>query len=165
MSAEADLVIARHFSAPLDQVLQAWTDCDQVSRWWGPQGYTTPFCRIDLRVGGTFLICMRSPEGKDLWSTGTYRDIVPQSLIVSTDSFSDENGSVVAPTHYGFGPDFPEELLLIVKFEERDGGTALTIRHRGIPLGEDYGNTRIGWSEPLGKLAGVLEPVAAGTAL
>jgi len=49
----------------------------------------------------------------------------------------------------------------VVTFEERDGGTELIIRHRGIPLGEDYGSTRIGWSQSLRKLADVLEPVGA----
>jgi uncharacterized protein YndB with AHSA1/START domain len=162
MSAEADLVMSRLLDAPLEGVWQAWTDCDRLSRWWGPSGYTTPFCRIDLRVGGRFLVCMRSPEGKDIWNTGVYREILPGRRIVSTDSFADERGNVVPPAHYGFGPDFPDELLLTITFDQRDGETELTVRHSGIPLGEDYGNTRIGWSQSLRKLAALLEPVPAG---
>jgi uncharacterized protein YndB with AHSA1/START domain len=44
-------------------------------RWWGPRVYTSPSCRIDLRVGGRYLVCMRSPQGEDYWSTGAYREI------------------------------------------------------------------------------------------
>jgi uncharacterized protein YndB with AHSA1/START domain len=162
MSAEADLVISGHLAAPPARVWEAWTGCDEVRRWWGPAAYTTPYCRMDLRVGGSFLLCMRSPEGTDYWSTGTYKEIVPGRRLVSTDSFADEMGNTVSPTQYGFGPDFPEKLELVVTFEERDGETELTIRHRGIPLGEDYGHVRKGWSESLRKLENVLEPVMAG---
>jgi hypothetical protein len=71
---------------------------------------------------------------------------------------------VVSPTTYGLEPDLPEQLLLIATFEERDGGTDLTVRHRGIPLGEEYGNTRIAWGQSMNKLAALLEPVPAGRA-
>lgn len=74
------LVIRRILDAPREAVWKAWTDPDRLMRWWGPEGFTSPACRIDLRVGGKYLFCMRSPEGKDYWSTGVYRDIVPSLL-------------------------------------------------------------------------------------
>ncbi|MGZ5555339.1 MAG: SRPBCC domain-containing protein, partial [Candidatus Aminicenantales bacterium] len=46
------LVIDRVFDAPRERVWMAWTDPDLVRRWWGPKGFTTPVCRISLRVGG-----------------------------------------------------------------------------------------------------------------
>src|SRR5207249_10001297 len=67
-------------------------DPERAKRWWGPEGFTAPFIKIDLRVGGKYLFCMRSPDGKDYWSTGVYREIVPLQRIVSTDSFADEKG-------------------------------------------------------------------------
>jgi uncharacterized protein YndB with AHSA1/START domain len=160
MSAEADLVISRHIRAPRERVWEAWTECEQLKRWWGPTGYRATHCRIDLRVGGSFLVCLRSPDARELWSTGRYEEVVSRERLVATDSFADENGNVVPPARYGFGPDFPDELLLVVTLEEREGGTQLTLRHRGIPLGEDYGSTRIGWSQSLRKLADLLEPAA-----
>jgi uncharacterized protein YndB with AHSA1/START domain len=45
-----------------------------------------PVCKIDLRVGGKFLYCMRTPDGKDYWNTGVYCEIVERERIVSTDS-------------------------------------------------------------------------------
>lgn len=149
---ERALVITRDFDAPRSLVFKAWTDPDQVMNWWGPKGFTTPFCSIDLRPGGIFHYCMRSPEGKNFWGRGVYREIVPLERIVCTDSFSDEKGNVVPATHYGMSADFPLEMLLTVTFEEHEGKTKLTLRHVGIPSAEgDSCNT--GWTESLERLA------------
>jgi uncharacterized protein YndB with AHSA1/START domain len=40
---------------------------------------------------------MRSPEGRDFWSTGEYREIVPTERLVFTGSFADARGNVVRP--------------------------------------------------------------------
>ena len=76
-SGDQVVVITRVFDAPRELVWRAWTECERLMRWWGPKGFTTPFCKIDLRAGGVYRNSMRSPEGKDYWSTGTYREIVP----------------------------------------------------------------------------------------
>ena len=155
-SLDRELVITRIFDAPREQVWKAWTEPEHTKRWWGPKGFTSPVSRIDLRVGGKYLNCMRSPEGRDFWSTGVYREIVPLERIVCTDSFADENGSVVPAMHYGMGPDFPLEMLVTVTFEELEGGTKLTLRHAGIPEGRMSELTEAGWKESFDKLAGVL---------
>jgi len=139
--AEADggeeLTITRVFNAPRDLVWRAWTEPEFVKRWWGPRGFTSPVARIDLRVGGKYVNCMRSPEGKDYWSTGVYQEIVEPERIVCTDSFADEEGNVVSASHYDMSPEFPLEMLLTVRFEEQDEAHAnphrLPIRggHRG----------------------------------
>jgi uncharacterized protein YndB with AHSA1/START domain len=154
---ESELLIMRVFNAPRELMWKAWTEPGLVKRWWGPKGFTTPFCKIDLRVGGAFLNCMRSPEGKDYWSTGVYREIVEPERIVHTDCFSDEKGTVVPATHYGMSAEFPLEMLVTVIFEEFGGKTRLTLRHVGIPPGEDSDGARQGWSESFDKLAEVLK--------
>ena len=121
------LTITRVFDAPREPVWQAWTEPEHLRRWWGPKGFTSPVCRIDLRVGGAYLYCMRSPEGRDFWSTGVYREIVPLERLVCTDSFADEKGNVVPASHYGMSSDFPLELQVTVTFEEHDGKTKLTV--------------------------------------
>src|SRR3989441_11491469 len=72
-----ELTIARVFDAPRESVWKAWTDPERAKRWWGPEGFTAPFIKIDLRVGGKYLFCMRSPDGKDYWSTVFYNDTAP----------------------------------------------------------------------------------------
>ncbi|MGB8216216.1 MAG: SRPBCC domain-containing protein [Candidatus Methanoperedens sp.] len=153
---ERELVITRIFDAPRELIWKSWTEPERVKRWWGPKGFTAPFCKIDLRVGGVFLYCMRSPEGKDYWSTGVYREIVPMERIVCTDSFADEEGNVVPATFYGMSPDFPLEMLVTVTFEEFGGKTKLILQHTGIPPGADKEGAEQGWNESFDKLAGIL---------
>ena len=51
-----DLVVTRIFDAPVEQVWKAWSDPDQVMRWWGPHGFTAPVAKMDFREGGTSLV-------------------------------------------------------------------------------------------------------------
>ena len=148
-----EIIITRIFDAPRELVWKAWTEPERMMRWWGPKGFTSPYCKTDLRVGGVYLNAMRSPEGRDYWSTGVYREIVPLERIVCTDSFADENGNVVPATHYGLRADYPLELLVTVTFEEYGGKTRLTLRHTGFPSGEERDNARDGWNTSLDKLA------------
>ena len=148
-----ELVISRHFNAPRELVWRAWTEPERMMRWWGPKGFSAPSCRIDLRVGGSYLGCMRSPDGKDYWSTGVYREIVPPARLVCTDSFADEKGNVVPASHYGMPGEWPAELLITVTFEVEDGGTRMTLRHSGLPPGEMTKECEAGWNESFDKLA------------
>ena len=154
-TAEPELVITRVFDAPRELVFMAWTEPEHFVRWWGPKGFTTPFCTIDLWPGGVMHHCMRSPDGQDIWSKGVFREIVVPERIVFTDSFADAEGNVVPPTHYGMSPDWPLETLLTVTFDEHEGGkkTKVTLRHAGIPSGADRDGTEQGWTESLDRLA------------
>jgi uncharacterized protein YndB with AHSA1/START domain len=54
--------IERVFHAPRQRVFDAWTTCDALSQWWGPKGWTVPFCEIDFRPGGTWRYMMRGQD-------------------------------------------------------------------------------------------------------
>lgn len=152
-SGERELVIARLFDAPRQLVWKAWTDPEHLMKWWGPKSFTAPVCKMDFRVGGKYLFCMRSPEGQDFWSTGVYREIVPLEKIVCTDSFADENGNIVPASQYGMPGDWPEELLVTITFEDEDGKTKMTLKHVGLPEGEMGEMAGAGWNESFDKLA------------
>jgi len=154
---EKEFVITRTFDAPRELMWKAWTDPESVKRWWGPKDFTSPVSKIDFRVGGSYLNCMRSPEGQDYWSTGVYREIVEPEKIVYTDSFSDAEGNLVSASYYGMSGDWPLELLVTVTFEEHGGKTRLTLRHIGIPAGENRDMAKAGWDESFDKLAEYLE--------
>ncbi len=153
---EKELTITRTFDAPRDLVWKAWTIPDLIMRWWGPKGFTAPVAKIDLRVGGKSLSCMRSPDGRDFWSTGTYREIVPPERIVTTDSFADEKGNIVPASKYGMTGDWPLELLVTVTFETQRNKTKFTLRHEGMPPGEMMEMAKAGWNESFDKLDAVL---------
>lgn len=154
---EKELVITREFDAPRELVWRAWSEPEMFKRWWGPEGYTAPVVEIDFRVGGKFLGCMRAPNGKDFWSTGTYLEIVEPERIVTTDSFADEKGNVVPASHYGFPEDHPTEMKVTVTFEDLGGDrTRMTLLHEGLPGGAMREGAGQGWSTSFDKLAAVL---------
>jgi uncharacterized protein YndB with AHSA1/START domain len=157
---EQALVITRVFDAPRELVFKAWSEPERAMRWWGPKGFTTPVCKIDFRVGGTFLNCMRAPDGKDYWSTGVYQKIVEPERIVCTDSFADAEGNVVPASHYGMVGEFPIEMLVTVTFEDQDGKTKMTLRHAGMPAGDNRDGANQGWNESFDKLAEYLGGIA-----
>jgi uncharacterized protein YndB with AHSA1/START domain len=121
----------------------------------GAKGFTLPFCKIDLRPGGVMHCCMRSPEGQDIWCTGVYREVVEPSLLVSTDFFSDEEGSLVQPSHYGMSPE-PSETLVTVTFAEHDGKTKLTLQQGVLKSVTERHGAQQGWTETLDRLADYL---------
>jgi uncharacterized protein YndB with AHSA1/START domain len=148
-----DLIITRVFDAPRELVWKAWTEPERVKEWWGPKVFAAPVIKIDLRVGGKYLYCMRDPDDKDYWSTGVYREIVPMQRIVYTDNFADEKGNRVPASHYGMSGDWPSELLVTVTFEQTGGKTKMTLQHVGLPWGQMSDLALIGWNESFDKLA------------
>ncbi|MBI4357970.1 MAG: SRPBCC domain-containing protein [Candidatus Omnitrophica bacterium] len=162
-----ELIITRIFDAPRELVWKAWTKPDRVMRWWGPKIFKSPSCKIDFRVGGKYLFCMRSDIGekawkKGIWSTGVYNEIVPMEKIVCTDCFADEHGNVVSAAHYGMTGDFPLEMLVTVTFSAEGGSasggeksrekTKMTLQHTGLPA-EMKEDCKTGWNESFDKLA------------
>ncbi len=159
--ASAELIVTRFFDARRELVWKAWTEPWRTMRWWGPSGFTSPASKIDLRVGGKYHNCMRSPDGKDFWSTGEYREIVEPSRLVMTDSFADEKGNVVPASHYGFSADFPE-MLITVTLEDLGDKTMLVLRHSTIDNSElkDRDEMEQGWEEFFDKLDAFLASAA-----
>ncbi len=153
MVGESEIVITRVFDAPRDIVFKAWTEPERLMRWWGPKGFTTPFCQADLRPGGVFLYCMRSPEGHDVWGKGVYLEVVPPERIVYTDTFADEEGNTVEPTHYGMSPAHPRETLVTVTFTDHEGKTKVTLQHAMPAAVPERSGTQQGWTEMLDRLA------------
>lgn len=156
---EWEVVITRVFDAPRELVFKAWTDCGLFRRWWGPKGYTTPFCQIDARPGGQFFSSMRSPEGQEYWSKGVCRELVAPERLVMTDSFADEKGNIVPASYYGMGEDWPIEMLISVRLEEHEGKTRLTLRHGGAGAiaAEARRDMEQGWNESFDKLVELLQ--------
>jgi len=153
------LMIVRTFDSPREKVWKAWTEPNRFVRWWGPKGFTTPVFNIDLRLGGKYLYCMRSPEGQDFWGTGIFREIKEPERLVITDSFADPKGNIVPASYYGLSEGFPLQMLIAVTFEEQDGRTRLVLEHSGIGSisTTDRENMQQGWNESLDKLAGYLK--------
>ncbi len=145
------LVIQRVFRLPASSVWRALTEEEEFKKWWGPKDFTTPYSKMENKVGGRYLSCMRSPDGKDYWSTGEVKELVPEKKLVVTDNFSDEKGNVKPASEYGMPGDWPKELLITFELDEADGATKLRLTHEGIPP-EMHDECMQGWNESFDKL-------------
>lgn len=145
------ITINRLFNLTSDIVWKSWSDPESFKKWWGPQEYTCPDCRIDFKVGGTYLACMKAKaDGKEIWSTGIYKEIILQKKIVYTDSFSDAEGNVVDASYYDL-PGMAKELLVTIEFEETGDKTNMILQHNGLPE-EMAADCIKGWQSSFDKL-------------
>jgi uncharacterized protein YndB with AHSA1/START domain len=151
-----DLVVTCTFDAPVEQVWKAWSDPEYVVQWWGPEGFTSPLAKIDFREGGVSLVCMRSPEGQDLYNTWTYREIVPMRRIEFVQNFADEDGKKADPVEMGMPPGIPLDVRHVVTFEAKGGDkTEMTVTEYGYTSAQVVEISRTGLEQCLDKMAAI----------
>jgi uncharacterized protein YndB with AHSA1/START domain len=153
-SASGDaVVLERSFDVPVDLIWQMWTNPEHFKAWYGPDGATIPVAKMDVRVGGTRLVCMemQSPNGPmQMWFSGEYREVVENKRLVYTESMADENGNALAPSAMGMPEGHPMTTEITVELQAVDGGTKMVMTHAGIPS-DSPGAT--GWTMAFDKLA------------
>ena len=154
IASESVIAITRTFEAPRERVFKAWKDPERMKRWFGPKAFTTPVCKIAFHPGGVYHICMRSPDGRDYWCKGVYREIVQLTRIVCSNYFSDAEGRHLPATSHGMSASWPAETLVTVTFAEQAGKTKLSFRQTlGSAPANELELCRQGWSESFDKLA------------
>lgn len=147
------LRIERTFAAPVHLVWQMWTDPGRFAEWYGPTGATIPVAEMDVRVGGTRLICMKmqTPGGeRQMWFTGEYREVVENERLVYTESMSDEHGNVMSPADMGMPAGHLVTTEVRVELVADGDDTRMVLTHAGI-ASDSPGAA--GWAMALDKLA------------
>ncbi|MBU6496756.1 MAG: SRPBCC domain-containing protein [Acidobacteria bacterium] len=147
--AKKHLVVKRVVSATLEQVFDAFTDPEQLMKWWWPNGFNCPSAEVDLRVGGTYRLAMQWPEWIPVeaqfshYLAGEYYEIDrPHRLVMSGRAVNEEQGELFAT-------------LIEVTFETDEKGTALTVRQSyfdPLPPPQAMAGAEQGWTEQLDKL-------------
>ncbi|BFT72282.1 SRPBCC family protein [Paenibacillus sp. P36] len=66
---DCEIVITRVFDAPRELVFEAWTNEEQLSKWWGPRGFSSTFQKFEMRPGGTCEFIMHGPDGVNFPNT------------------------------------------------------------------------------------------------
>jgi len=93
-TADREIVIERTVNAPRELVWRAWTEADQIAKWWGPNGFTTTIHAMDVRVGGAWRFIMHGPDGTDYPNKIVYREIVkPERLVYDHGEDNDAHSS------------------------------------------------------------------------
>jgi uncharacterized protein YndB with AHSA1/START domain len=147
------VVIERSFDAPVALIWQMWTDPGHFEAWYGPDGASIPVAKMDVRVGGTRLVCMevQTPGGPmRMWFTGEYLEVAENARLVYTESMCDESGTVLAPSAMGMPEGHPTTTEVRVELDALDGRTKMVLTHVGVPS-DSPGAT--GWTMALDKLA------------
>src|SRR2546423_10405803 len=80
-TADREIVISRVIDAPRELVFAAFTEVRHLSRWWGPDGFTTTTRAFEFRVGGASDFVMHGPDGADYQEGITWTRIAPPERI------------------------------------------------------------------------------------
>ncbi len=152
----APLRVSRIFSAPRETVFKAWSSADHVKRWFCPNGYSVPEATVEMRVGGRFEVCMRSPEGMEHWTKGTFTEVVaPERLAI--------DHHLIDPC--GGGPLF--SAVTRVKFSAAPGGTRMEVEQTYTVFDAAQVEPMLkgapeGWRQTLDKLEAEIARIASG---
>jgi uncharacterized protein YndB with AHSA1/START domain len=111
--------VRRWFKAPPELVYRVLTEPEYLRRWWGPRRLEITECEADVRVGGTWRVVHRAPDGTEFVFGGRFLELNPPHRRVGT--FRWEG----APEH---------EAVETLELSAVEGGTLLTgnMRHDSL---------------------------------
>ena len=131
-----DLVLNRVIDAPPHIVFAAWTNPSLLKQWFAPLPWTTPAAETDVRVGGSSLIVMRGPDGRDIPCRGLYLEVVPNERLVFTDAFTN-----------AWEPSEKPFMTVILTFENQVGKTNYTARVRHWTVADREAHEKMGFHQ------------------
>jgi uncharacterized protein YndB with AHSA1/START domain len=145
MPATEELVLrlTRTLLAQRSAVWSAITEPEQLARWWGPKGFTSPRLDFEPRVGGRYRIAMQPPEGDPFHLHGEFRGVDPPSHLAYT--------FVWEPPH----PD-DQETLVTLELEDWGERTEVSLTQGEFATPARLELHRDGWTESFEKLEELL---------
>jgi len=112
-TADRELVMSRIISAPRELVFEVFTQVRHLSRWWGPEGFSTTTRSFEFRVGGAWDFVMHGPDGTDYQEWITWREIVAPERIALL---------------HGESRDDPKAFESVIAFEAAGDETRIVMR-------------------------------------
>lgn len=139
-----EIRITRVFDAPRAIVWDAWTTPAMLVHWFGCAAFTTVDAAVDLREGGDWRVLMRTPDGEEIPSYGTYTAVRPVDHLAFTHQW--EKPPVdVNPAHH--------RTLVTVDLHDEEGRTRMEFRQTGL-VSEASRDSHIGgWCDSMDALA------------
>jgi uncharacterized protein YndB with AHSA1/START domain len=150
-SGELVLETQRLLPAARPVVFAAFTQPNELAKWWGPQGFTIPSIEFEPRAGGTYRIQMQPPEGDSFYLTGLFRKVDPPVRLAYTFAWEDPD------------PDDVENLVDL-SFRERGESTEVALTHGPFETEARRALHREGWADSFDKLEDLLVPGDGGGA-
>ena len=115
LPSDREICFTRVFDWPRELIFEARTNPEHLRHWWGCADSQIIACEVDLRVGGSWRIVLRMPDGIDHIFKGTYREIEPPARLVYAECYDME---------FCGRPEW----LSTITFEDQGGRTKLTDR-------------------------------------
>ena len=143
-SSALTLELKRVLPAAPSVVFDAFS-ASELPKWWGPQGFTIPRVDFRARVGETYRIEMKPPEGDPFHLTGEFREVDAPSRLAFT---------------FAWEPADPDdvETLVGLSFRELGDSTEVTFTQGTFKTEERRELHRGGWTDSFDKLARLLAP-------
>lgn len=137
---DTTLQLQRTFKASIDRVWAAWTDPNQVPRWFGCPDSKGLGATIDLKVGGEYSVSMIA-HGQEMTMAGKITELdAPRLLKLEWRWSGAGDFDNMAPTE------------VTIELAEVKGGTQLTMTHTGFPSVEICNEHQKGWSSSLERI-------------
>ena len=128
------LVIQRLIDAPREVIWAALTDQMHAGGWWAPRGCVVTYLLMDVRPGGTWRKCMRTPAGDEVCNGGVYTEVMEPERLSFTYAVHER------------------ETLVTFTLAEHHEKTRLTLRHSPFELVADRDSHRDGWTSTVERL-------------
>lgn len=156
-----DVTVVREFAAPVARVWRAWTEPEDLRRWWGPTGFACPRAEADVRPGGRISVTMRAPEewgGFEQHSAWELVEVQPLHRLRYLFTFTDAAGNRITPAEAGVPDGVPEQGEHEVMLTDLGGGrTRLQMTERGYTTAEARDLSRDGLEQCLDKMEALVE--------
>jgi uncharacterized protein YndB with AHSA1/START domain len=120
-------------------VYAAFTDPNELARWWGPEGFTTPSLNFQARAGESYRIEMQPPEGDPFYLTGEFREVDPPARLAYTFAWEDPDPEDV-------------ETLVDLSFRDLEEATEVALRQGRFKTEARRALHRDGWTDSFDKL-------------
>ncbi len=139
LPADLTLEMKRVLPAAPSVVFRCFSDANELAKWWGPKGFTTPTVDFDPRVGERYRIEMQPPEGDPFHLMGEFRELDPPSRLTFT---------------FMWEPPDPDdvETEVALSFHDVDGSTELALTQGPFKTEARRALHDDGWTDSLDRL-------------
>jgi uncharacterized protein YndB with AHSA1/START domain len=144
-SEDLTLELKRTLPAAPSVVFELFTNPTELARWWGPEGFSTPSMDYDPRVGESYRIEMRPPDGDAFHLTGEFRAVESPTRLAYT---------------FRWEPPDPNDVETVVELSFRDRGESTEVELGQGPFRTEARRAlhRDGWTDSFNRLEALLSP-------
>ena len=108
-TSDREVISTRIFDTTRERLFNAWTNPEQLAKWWGPSGFSNTFHEFDLQAGGYWRFTMHGPNGANYENESVFVSIqMPDEIILDHIS--------------------PPKFRVVATFTEEERGTKLQFR-------------------------------------